>query len=276
MNGHSGFGLVTGVALLAAGLAAPTAVRAQVPEHFRLDVGLAWLVPFAPQQNPQQALALRPRVNVLDLAATLNIGPRVSISAGTPLVVVTKTGGGTGSLSAYLAEDFEAGLGDTRGEMRFQMLSERRLVPALSLRGEIGAPTATLPALKRQLWRRGAGATLSKSFGPRFSLSLDGSYSEPLEDRSGARLEPTRSLGLGLTVGVTQSSLMNVYVEETLGGRRLWRGPGAEPPFRDLHVSLAVTRYSSGRPRASLIASVVGLRSEPTLILGVRGALLSF
>lgn len=242
---------------------------AQVPERVRVDMGIGYVAtPDSPSSflGPGSSSA---SVSLFDLSVTVNVSPRVMVSAGIPLVVTIAP------QTAFAEPRIDGGVGDAHAEVGVVVLGERQYAPGLSLAGETGSPTATgLAFLGTGLWRATGAATLSKSLHPRLSLSVDGGYSHFVEQQ-GIRVERIHSVGAGLAVGVTRASLLNLHVGQMEGGARREGRRLVQRSVRDLQASVGITRYSKGRPRVSFLVSAVGLRHDPKFVFGLRWAVMS-
>jgi hypothetical protein len=259
--------------LLVLGLASP--VGAQPPERVRVDLGVAMLSApkltghwfsgsFAPapgQAGPVDLLVL------LDLSTSVNISSRVSSSVSLPLALTKHSGG-------QATPALDGGIGDAHAELSVGALDERRYAPGLSLVVGAGAPTASLSFMGTGLWRWTTGASVSKSFHPRFSVNAYGSFSRFVEKRA-IMIAPVKSLGAGVTIGITRASVLSLHLDEFAGGQRKNGTREVFPATRDFQASLGITRYSRGRPRVSLLLSGGGLRNSPVFIVAIRSAILS-
>lgn len=247
--------------------------RAQPPERLRLDLSIGLLGPtnsevflggfFAPRVGSVPPVAM---LTHFDLTATVNITERVAISFGMPAGVASKPD---------FAEDLiDGGTGDVHAAVACHCLPETKYTPGITMRLEGGAPTATLALLGTGFWRRTGGATISKSFHPRFSIFADGSYSDFLRERD-IRAEPMRSYSAGIGIGITKAMVLNIEAGEIFAGAQKEKEKVVLPPIRDLRVGAGFTHFAEGRPRWSFIISAGNLRDEPVLLILVKWAIVS-
>ncbi len=248
----------------------------QVPERLRIDVSIGSLS--AARSEAFLGGYLAPRVGLLpplsalvlaDVSATFNVSQKLTVSAGVPAGLAVKP-----DFLEFTEDRTDGGMGDAHGEVVLSIIGERWGFPGLAIRVEGGAPTATLAFMGNGLWRTTGGATVSKSFHPRFLIFADGSYSHFLEERD-LKIDPIKSAALGMGIGVSEAWMMTLQAEEIRGGGREENGKSILPAQRDLRAGIGFTGFSKGCPRLSFSVSVGNLRGEPTLLLGVRFTVLS-
>lgn len=169
-------------------------------------------------------------------------------------------------------EDF--GIGDTHAELGYQLFGGYGLLPALGVRAEMGAPTASSRFFANDLFRATGRVGLSKSFGPSFSVFADASYSHFFEEND-LEIDPLVSYGGGLAFGITPTRLLVLQVEQVEGGERRENDQIRVADRSDLRATLGTTLYHRGRPRVTLALGASNLQDDPTLIFTVRLALLS-
>jgi len=277
-----------GVVLVILGLAAQV-VYAQPPQRFRLDVSAALFSGpnsrgflggiFAPTTT---SIGRTQLATLFDVSGVVNVTERLSLSAGIPFGLVRRpeVGPETSPVAQLFGEDeFDFGLGDVHAELGYDVVGERQFFPGVRLQVEGGAPTADNLLLGADLWRATGRVSLTKSLHPRFILFANGSVSEffEKEEKEGVvDQKPVISFGGGAGIGITQTLFMTLQIEEVSGGERTVNDRIIVPFNRDLRAGLGLTRFSKGRPRFSVVVSGGRLQEDPTLILTLRWAVLSF
>ena len=255
-------------------LAAATQAASDVPERFRVDLSFGFLTAIPKNGGGLHAIYVFPRkteddaARVLmlnDVSTTLNVSPRVAITLGMPFSLTQK----------FTAErEVRGGIGDVYSQLSLGALPERKTLPAVSIQVEGGAPSATLDFLAGKVWRSTGRLSVSKAIGPRFSVMASAGYTQFFRtDR--VVIDPIRSAGVGIGLGITRASILSVQLEEARGGRREETGQTVLPGTRDLRAGVGITWFSRGRPRFSLLVSAAGLRQDPVLLTSIRFPLFS-
>jgi hypothetical protein len=193
----------------------------------------------------------------------------LSLSAGVPVGLLFE------SVETRDRDRVEFGLADVRAGAGYRILNESPYLPAMTLSAEGGAPTASVELLGSDQFRGTGRISLSKSLHPRFTISADGGYSH-FFDRRGVETEPIWSFGGGVGMGVTESMVLSLQVEQSTGGERKQNGRVVAGSSRDLRATMGTTFFSKGRPRVTFAIGAGNLADKPDLFISLRFALLSF
>jgi hypothetical protein len=246
---------------------------AQAPEFFRLDLSAGYFhrplaVGFLQRSTfPTLAFVGPTDILLFDATGTVNITEDLSVSAGLPFGMV---------LHARRRQGDEGfGVGNAHAVLGYGLLAEQAWLPGVRVRVEGGAPTASFDVLGTKLWRVTPGLTLSKSFSPRFSVFVDGSYSH-LFDKGDLQAGPIYSAGGGLDIGVTESVVLTLFAQDLIGGKLEKNDRIVVPYSHNLNAGVVFTNYSKGRPQFSIGFSAGNLRDKPSFGTTLKWAVLSF
>jgi hypothetical protein len=167
-----------------------------------------------------------------------------------------------------------AGVGDARAFVSAVLLDERRLAPSVHTTAYTSFESATLPHLASP--RIVSGRIVAyKTLHPRLRVAGSVAYGDDINGESSRMMEPLRSAGAALELGISSAWLLNLSVDDVRGGA-LRVGDARVSTVRDLQAHVTFARFQYGRQRVALMLSGYGLRaSKPLLLVGVRFPLAS-
>jgi hypothetical protein len=166
------------------------------------------------------------------------------------------------------------GLGDARVFVSALAVSERRFTPSVQTVGFGSLESATLRHLASPAVV-GGRVIAYKTISPRFRLGGGAGYADYVRARGNPVLEPLRTWGGMVEVGVSKAWLLNIAIDQ-VSGAAVHPENELVTGIDDLQANVTFAKFHYGRQRFAFVASAFGLhRDNPLLLVGVRLPILS-